>query len=80
MVTFTNLKFRLVTPYRSLVIDNLFPDELKVLTDESGNENGSSCFKKIPTCCQFLGVDTLNIREYLEFITDGKIELIIKEG
>lgn len=62
------------------LMNNLFPDELKVLTDESGNENGSSCFKKIPTCCKFLEVDTLNIREYLDFITDGKIELMIKEG
>ena len=57
----------------------LFPEDLKILTDESGTENGNSCFKKIPTCCAFLGVDTLNIKDYLEIITHGKIELIIAQ-
>lgn len=57
---------------------SLFGDDLRVLTDESSAENDSKCFKKIPACCQFLGAETINIREYLEIITGGKIELIIK--
>ncbi len=43
-------------------MDSLFPDELKVLTDESATENGNNCFKKIPNCCNILGVDTLYSR------------------
>lgn len=57
----------------------LFPEDLKILTDESGTENGNNCFKKIPNCCAFLGVETLNIKDYLEIVTDGKIELIIAQ-
>lgn len=57
---------------------NLFRDDLRVLTDESSVENDSKCYKKIPSCCKFLGTPTINIREYLEIITDGRIELIIK--
>jgi len=60
-------------------MDSLFPDELKVLTDESATENGNNCFKKIPNCCNILGVDTLNIQEYLEDITDGKLALILSQ-
>ena len=57
----------------------LFPEDLKILTDESGTENSNNCFKKIPNCCAFLGVEILNIRDYLEIVTDGKIELIIAQ-
>ena len=53
--------------------------KLQVLTDESANENGTSCFKKIPICCKLLGVDSLNIREYLELVTDGKLALILSQ-
>lgn len=60
-------------------MDDLFPEELKILTDESANENGNSCFKKIPSCCEILGVDTINIREYLDYVTDGRIELILNQ-
>ena len=56
---------------------SLFGDDLRVLTDESSTENDSKCYKKIPSCCKILGAPTINIREYLEIITDGKIELII---
>ena len=60
---------------------SLFGDDLRVLTDESGAENDSKCYKKIPPCCKILGAPTINIREYLEIITDGRIELIInREG
>ena len=51
----------------------LFPEELQILTDESANENGTSCFKKIPICCKLLGVDSLNIREYLDYGPDGQL-------
>lgn len=57
---------------------NLFRDDLRVLTDESSAENDSKCYKKIPSCCKILGAPTINIREYLEIITDGRIELIIR--
>lgn len=57
----------------------LFGDDLRVLTDESSAENDNKLFKKIPSCCKFLEVPTLNICAYLEIITDGKIELIIKK-
>lgn len=57
----------------------LFPEELQILTDESANENGTSCFKKIPICCKLLGVDSLNIREYLELVTDDKLALILSQ-
>ncbi len=56
---------------------SLFGDDLQVMTDESGAENDSKCYKKIPSCCKVLGTPTINIREYLDFITDGRIELII---
>lgn len=56
---------------------SLFGDDLRVLTDESSAENDNKCFKKIPACCRFLNADTISIREYLEIITEGKIELII---
>lgn len=56
---------------------SLFGDDLRVLTDESSAENDNKCFRKIPACCGFLGAETINIREYLEIITDGKIELIV---
>lgn len=56
---------------------SLFGDDLRVLTDESSAENDNKCFKKIPACCRFLSADTISIREYLEIITEGKIELII---
>ena len=58
---------------------NLFADELWVLTDESTNENDNKCFKKIPNCCKVLETPTINIREYLEMITEGKIEIIISK-
>ena len=58
---------------------SLFADELWVLTDESANENDNKCFKKIPTCCKILETPTINIREYLEKITNGKIEVIITQ-
>lgn len=57
---------------------SLFGDGLRVLTDESSAENDSKCFRKNPDCYYFLGAETINIREYPEIITDGKIELIIK--
>lgn len=57
---------------------SLFGNDLRVLTDESSSENDSKCFRKIPACCHFFGTETINIREYLEIVTDGKIELIIK--
>lgn len=56
---------------------SLFGDNLRVLTDESSSDNDNKCFKKIPVCCKILQTETVNIREYLEHITDGKIELII---
>lgn len=60
---------------------SLFGDDFRVLTDESGAENDSKYYKKIPTCCEFLDVPTINIREYLEIITNGRIELMInREG
>lgn len=57
---------------------NLFGGDLRVLTDESSAENDNKCFRKIPACCKFLETETINIRKYLEDITDGKIELIIR--
>ncbi len=57
---------------------NLFGEDLRVLTDESSAENDNKCFRKIPACCKFLETETINIRKYLEDITDGKIELIIR--
>lgn len=57
----------------------LFPDTLAVLTDESSAPNDNKCFKKLPLCCQVLGVETINIRSYLELVTDGQIELVIRE-
>lgn len=57
--------------------NDLFGDDLRILTDESAAENDNKCFKKIPSSCKAFDTKTINIREYLEFITDGKIELII---
>lgn len=56
---------------------SLFDDDLCVLTDESSADNDNKCFKKIPVCCKILETKTISIREYLDYITDGKIELII---
>lgn len=57
--------------------ETLFPDTLAVLTDESSAPNDNKCFKKLPLCCKVLGVETLNIRAYLEDVTGGNIELVI---
>lgn len=57
---------------------SLFGDDLRVLTDESSSENDNKYYKKIPSCCKILGTPTINIREYLEIITNGRLELIIK--
>lgn len=57
--------------------DTLFRETLAVLTDESSAPNDNKCFKKLPLCCKVLEVATLNIRSYLEYVTDGNIELVI---
>lgn len=57
---------------------NLFNMDARVLTDETSVENDNKCFKKIPSCCKILGISTINIREYLEILTDGNIELVIR--
>jgi hypothetical protein len=57
----------------------LFPEDLMILTDESTNENGPSCFKKVPNCCKLLGVDSINIQAYLEDITEGKLRFILQQ-
>lgn len=59
--------------------EGLFPEDLMIVTDESANENGSSCFKKVPNCCKLLGVDSLNIQAYLEIVTGGKLKLILQQ-
>lgn len=59
--------------------EGLFGGDLRVLTDESSIENDNKAFRKIPNCCHFLDVPTLNIQEYLDIITEDKIELIINQ-
>lgn len=59
--------------------EGLFSEDLMILTDESANENGSSCFKKVPNCCKLLGVDSLSIQAYLEIVTGGKLKLILQQ-
>lgn len=58
--------------------DELFGDDLRILTDESSAANDNKCFKKIPACCKVLGTKTIGIREYLEFITNNSVELIMQ--
>lgn len=60
------------------ISDVLFRDNVRVLTDESTSDNDNKCFHKIPKCCKILEIDTINIREYLEYVTDGRIELLIR--
>lgn len=55
----------------------LFGNDLRVLTDESSADNDNKCFKKIPACCQVLKTPVINICEFLETITEGRIELMI---
>lgn len=57
---------------------SLFGDDFRVLTDETSASNDNKCYKKIPACCQILETKIINIREYLDYITEGRIELIIK--
>lgn len=64
--------------FKKGLADSLFGDDLQVLTDESPTDNDNKCFKKIPVCCKVLGTPTVNIRQYLEIVTDGKIELMLK--
>ncbi len=57
--------------------EELFGDDLRVLTDETPADNDNKCFKKIPICCKILDTNVISIREFLEYATEGKIELII---
>lgn len=70
----------LLSAYKSVknLKDNIFNEEAYILTEESVTENDNKFFYKIPTCCRMFGAKYIDLANYLEIVTDGKLELILK--
>ncbi len=60
--------------------DSIFNDEAYILTEESTTENDNKFFYKIPKCCRVFGAKYIDLANYLEIVTEGKLELILKNS
>ena len=74
--------------------DSIFNDEAYILTEESATENDNKFFYKIPNatendnkffykipnCCRVFGAKYIDLANYLEIVTEGKLELILKNS
>lgn len=71
----------LLSAYKSVknLKDNIFNEEAYILTEESATENDNKFFYKIPKCCGAFGAKHIDLASYLEIVTDGKLELILKD-
>lgn len=60
--------------------NNLFNEKAYILTEESAVDNDNKCFYKLPKCAEFIGVQHIDLASYLESVTEGKLELILKNS
>lgn len=70
----------LLSAYKSVknLENNIFNEEVYILTEESATENDNKFFYKIPKCCGAFGAKHIDLARYLEIVTVGKLELILR--
>jgi len=50
--------------------EGLFDDDVVIVTEETGDNNDSKLFRKIPVICKVLGIKTLSLPQFLSAMSD----------